>query len=140
MTFPINGFTPKSNVKSSGLSGDVKLTQPTLKTPVFNFNEVKEMGRKDLSLVNNFNDWDMTISGAKEIANDTNKIMASLGYKNYKVTAGAVERTSQAVQAYQKDVAKLEDFNTLQKYVTLSLDEQLEVAKNAEKNPMPEIV
>ena len=140
MTFPINGFTPKSNVKSSGLSGDVKLTQPTIKNPVFNFNEVKEMGRKDLSLVNNFNDWDMTISGAKEIANETNKIMASLGYKNYKVTAGAVERTSQAVQAYQNDVAKLEDFNTLQKYVKVPFAEQLEIASNIQKNPMPEIV
>ena len=142
MTFPINGFTPKSNVKSSGLSGDVKLTQPTVKSPVFNFNEVKEFGRKELSLVNNFNDWDMTISGAKEIAADTNKIMASLGYKNYKVTTGAVERTSQAVQTYQNDVAKLDLSNNLKDYLpkSVSFDEQLEIASHIEKNPMPEIV
>lgn len=139
MTFPINGFIPKSNATTSNLSGDVKLTQPTVKNPVFNFSEVKEMGRKELSLVNNFNDWDMTLSGAKEIAADTNKIMASLGYKNYKVTPSAVERTSEAIQAYQADVASLESFNTLQKYVSLPLDEQLEIASHIEKNPMPEI-
>ena len=97
MTFPIKGFTPKSNATTPNLLGDIKLSQPTIKNPVFNFSEVKEMGRKDLSLVNNFNDWNMTISGAKEIATETNRIMAGLGYENYPISTKAVASVTNLV-------------------------------------------
>ena len=56
--------------------------------------------REELGFVNPYNNADPTITQAREIAADTNVIMAELGYKNFKVSPKTVASVTEGVNQY----------------------------------------
>ncbi len=53
--------------------------------------------REALGLINPYNNADASIADAREIASNTNDIMAQLGYPNFKVAPKVVSRISEDV-------------------------------------------
>ncbi len=80
--FKVSDFWSKPSLNTAKTE-QAKLSQPIKLTS----DNVK---REELGLVNPYNSSDVNIAESREIASSTNKIMAQLGYKNFKVTPKTV--------------------------------------------------
>lgn len=69
--------------------------------------------REELGFINPYSNADSTIAEAREIASNTNDIMAQLGYSNFKVTPKMVASVSEGVNGQTLPALNAADDNAV---------------------------